>query len=70
MKTAFAHNSLTQRVVEVPLDHLTHPVLGKNLSQVRNGKPRARVSEIVKDSKKGSTRRVTNVATPDKDKED
>lgn len=52
----------------VPKDHLDHPVLGADLEEVRNGKQRGRLSEIVKDSSESATR-VTNVATPDKDKD-
>ena len=70
MKTAYAQNDITGIVCLVPVDHLTHPVLGKHLTEVRGSKPRARLSEIVKDPAKGSARRVTNVVTPDKDKED
>lgn len=69
MNTVHAHNRLTGLVVSVPEDHANHPVLGKNLEVVRNGKPRSRLSEIVKDPE-GSAIRVTNVAAPDpKDKE-
>ena len=69
MKTACAVNRLTNQVVSVPRDHLNHVGLGKNLDEVRSPKPRARLSEIVKDSPKDSARRVTNVATPDKNKD-
>lgn len=71
MKTVYALNELTNLVVSVPVDHLTHPVLGANLREVRSPKQRARLSEIVTDGDtKPTARRVTTVATPDKDKED
>lgn len=69
MKTVFAKNRLTNLVTAVPEDHANHPVLGANLEVVRSGKQRVRLSEIVQDAKSSATR-VTNVAAPDKDKED
>lgn len=68
MKNVHVFNRVSRVTGVVPENHLNHPVLGANLEQVRNGKKRERLSEIVKDSE-GSATRVTNVATPDKDKD-
>lgn len=69
MKNVHVINRISGAVGVVPKDHLDHPVLGADLEEVPNGKRRGRISEIVKDSEE-SAHRVTNVATPDKDKED
>lgn len=47
MSTVFAFNEITGKVAEVPARFLTHPVLGKNIREVRNGKTRGRLSEII-----------------------
>lgn len=70
MKNVHVQNRISGVVGVVPENHLSHPVLGANLVEVRNGKTRGRLSEIVKDSPSETATRVTNVATPDKDKED
>lgn len=69
MKNVHVINRISGAVGVVPENHLNHPVLGADLEEVRNGKKRARLSEIITDSPE-SPKRVTNVATPDKDKED
>lgn len=76
MNTVYARDRISGVVGAVPENHLNHPILGKNLEKVRNGKQRGRISEIVTDSPEskkdssGSATRTTNVAVPDKDKED
>lgn len=76
MKTVYAKNSLTGLVDLVPEDHLNHPILGANLSPVRNDKRRGRLADIVEDPKpnqdgpQSSATRLTEPASPDKDKED
>ena len=37
-KLVYAHNSVSGETAEVPERYLTHPILGKNLRQVRTGK--------------------------------
>lgn len=44
----FAYNEISGVVASVPERYLTHPVLGKNLREVRSGKARGRLSEIIK----------------------
>lgn len=68
MKNVHVINRISGAIGVVPENHLNHPVLGADLEEVRNGKQRGRLSEIVKDSSESATR-VTNVATPDKDKD-
>lgn len=48
MDTVYAYNEVSGVVAQVPERFLTHPILGANLRQVRNGKTRGRLSEIVK----------------------
>lgn len=43
----YAYNSLSDVVGLVPAHYLEHPILGANLTLVRNGKTRGRLSEIV-----------------------
>lgn len=69
MKNVHVINRVSGVLGVVPENHLNHPVLGAGLEEVRNGKQRGRMSEIVKDPR-GSATRVTNVVAPDKDKED
>lgn len=47
MSTVFAYNEITGLVAKVPERFLAHPVLGKHLREVRNGKARVRLSEII-----------------------
>lgn len=68
MKNVHVINRISRVTGVVPENHLNHPVLGADLEEVRNGKNRGRLSEIIKDSEE-SAKRVTNVATPDKDKD-
>ena len=74
MTTEYAYNELTGVTAQVPSEHIDHPILGANLRRVRNGKRRGRMTDIIpkdtEDAPATSKRRVTNVATPDKDKED
>ena len=49
MSTVFAFNEVSGVVASVPARYLSHPVLGQNLREVRSGKHRARLSEIVRD---------------------
>lgn len=49
MSTVFAFNEISGVVASVPARYLDHPVLGKNLREVRTGKKRVRLSEIVRD---------------------
>lgn len=73
MDTVLAYNENTRLTEQVPRNHFDHPILGAHLRQVRSGegKKRGRLGEIVKeDAPATSATRVTNVATPDKDKED
>ena len=72
MTNEYAYNELTGVTAEVPSEHIDHPILGANLRRVRNGKRRGRMTDIIspEDAPATSKRRVTNVATPDKDKED
>lgn len=70
MKNVHAKHRISGLVATVPEDQLDHPVLGANLERVRSPKKRGRLSDIVKDVDSASAHRVTNVATPDKDKED
>ena len=67
-----AYNERTGLTVLVPEDHVTHPVFGLDLREVRSPKRRARLSEIVKDNadSEESAERLTDTAAPDKDKED
>lgn len=37
-KLVYAYNSVSGETAEVPERYLTHPILGKNLRQVRTGK--------------------------------
>ncbi|QDH92196.1 hypothetical protein SEA_PHILLYPHILLY_45 [Microbacterium phage PhillyPhilly] len=75
MDNVYARNRISGVVAAVPENHLDHPILGKNLDEVRSGKKRGRISEIVTDSPEskkdssGSATRTTNVAVPDKDKD-
>lgn len=69
MKNVHVINRISRVTGVVPENHLNHPVLGADLEEVRNGKQRGRLSEIIKDSPQSATR-VTNAVTPDKDKED
>lgn len=48
MSNVFAINEISGVVALVPKRFLTHPVLGKNLREVRSGKTRGRLSEIIK----------------------
>lgn len=70
MNNVHAKHRITGLVVSVLEGQLDHPVLGANLERVRGPKRRGRLSDIVKDDPKSSATRVTNVAAPDKDKED
>lgn len=71
MDTVLVYNELTGVSGEVSRDHFEHPILGAHLREVRSDKRRGRLSEIVKeDAPATSANRVTNVVTPDKDKED
>lgn len=76
MKTVYAANDLNDVVELVPEDHLNHPVLGAHLHEVRNGKRRGRLADIVEDPKpnqdgpQSSATRLTEPVSPDKDKED
>lgn len=47
MSTVFAYNEITGKVAQVPARYLNHPTLGKNIREVRNGKTRGRLSEII-----------------------
>lgn len=47
-KMIYAQNMLTGVIALVPEHYLTHPNLGVNLKEVRNGKTRGRLSEIIK----------------------
>lgn len=44
----YAQNQISGVVALVPARYLSHPVLGANLREVRNGKVRGRLSEIIK----------------------
>lgn len=44
----FAYNEISGVVADVPERHLAHPILGANLREVKSGKTRGRLSEIVK----------------------
>lgn len=68
MKNVHVINRISGVVGVVPENHLNHPVLGASLDEIRNGKQRGRLSEIIKDSK-GSTHRMTDTVVPDKDKD-
>lgn len=68
MKNVHVINRISGVVGVVPDNHLNHPVLGASLEEVRNGKRRGRLSEIVKDSDESATR-MTDTVVPDKDKE-
>jgi len=71
MDTVLAYNEVSEVTKRVPRNHFDHPILGAHLREVRSPKKRSRLSEIVtEDAPATSTARVTNVATPDKDKED
>ena len=43
----YAYNDLSGVVGLVPAHYLEHPILGANLTLVRNGKTRGRLSEII-----------------------
>lgn len=71
MDTVLAFDEVSRRTALVPRDHFDHPILGANMREVDSDKKRGRLSEIVKDAVgESSANRVTNVVTPDKDKED
>lgn len=71
MDTVLAYNEVSRVTARVPRDHFEHPILGASMREVGNAKKRGRLSDIVKDAEgESSAARVTNVATPDKDKED
>lgn len=71
MSNVYAYNELTGLTALVPEEHVDHPILGVNLRRVRNGKQRGRMTDIIapEDAPATSKHRVTNVDTPDKDKE-
>ena len=43
----YAYNEISDVVRAVPRNHLNHPILGANMREVRNGKARGRLSEII-----------------------
>lgn len=74
MTNVYAYNELTKRTALVPAHHVSHPILGASLREVRSSKRRGRLSEIVADEKpkkatERSETRLTNTAAPDKDKD-
>lgn len=71
MTQVFAYNELTRLTGQVPENHLKHPILGANLREVRSGKRRGRMSEIVTDApaenrrEKRTNNRMTDTVAPD-----
>lgn len=71
MSNVYAYNERTGMTVVVPSHHVSHPILGADLREVRSPKRRARLSEIVEGDKPSSRKqtRLTDTVTPDNDKD-
>lgn len=76
-KLVYAYNAVSGVTAEVPQRYLDHPVLGKNLREVRTGKPiinaprvKEEVVEEVKTEAQAEGDVVTKPASKKTDKED
>lgn len=70
MSTVYAYNERTHKTVSVPKHHVSHPILGADLREVRSPKRRARLSEIVNEGLPSrKQQRLAEPVAPDTDKD-